>query len=357
MEMKRSAVKGNSRNERSIAILSRWNATCGVSLHAELIGQEFLNLGYNLKIFAPKIESASRWWHHRIVREDDGFFVKRCFEERDLNLSDGNLDEEVILSEDFDFLIVESYISLPYADIEKILPEVKKKAKVVAVIHEGSRADIEYSLEKFDKVIVFDERYKKMLGKIENVEIIPYPCHPIVEGRRKFGEDGLKFFTFGRQPSQEYEDYFRVLDKLCERYIFTYHIIRSDGFIAFKRPWLIQERKRVYDVYPYLHAADIHLIPKGNAKRVVVSSTFYQCLGALTPVVVPNTRHFETLPEINGVKPAVVYQDVEDLEEKIVRLIEDEKFREQVVSAARVYVERNRSDRVAKRFIEVLNSI
>ena len=339
-----------------IGILSRWNATCGISLHAELIGHEFIRLGYKLKVFAPYIKSANKWWHHKILREDE-VYIKRCYEEVAPDSTGGAIDKEAILSEEFDCLIIESYASLPYKAIEEIFPELKKKAKVIAVIHEGRRKDIKYSLDNFDRVVVFDERYKKMLGKSAKVEIVPYPCNPVVKSDRRFAEDGLKFLTFGRQPSYEYYDYIKALDDLSKRYDFTYKVIRSDGLIPFKRPWLVQERRRIDDVYPVLHSADLHLIPKRQTSYVVVSSTLCQCLGALVPTVVPDTRHFETLPEIEGVKPAIVYKDVDDLKEKIERVIEDEDYRRKVLRAAEKYVEENRSDKIAQTFLRLLDSI
>ena len=36
-----------------IAILSRWNTACGVSLHVELIGREWAKNGHSLTFFAP----------------------------------------------------------------------------------------------------------------------------------------------------------------------------------------------------------------------------------------------------------------------------------------------------------------
>ncbi|RLG96466.1 glycosyltransferase family 1 protein, partial [Candidatus Bathyarchaeota archaeon] len=283
--------------------------------------------------------------------------IKRCYEEVAPDSTGGAIDKEAILSEEFDCLIIEPYASLPYKAIEEIFPELKKKGKVIAVIHEGRRKDIKYSLDNFDRVVVFDERYKKMLGKSAKVEIVPYPCNPVVKSDRRFAEDGLKFLTFGRQPSYEYYDYIEALDDLSKRYDFTYKVIRSDGLIPFKRPWLVQERRRIDDVYPVLHSADLHLIPKRQTSYVVVSSTLCQCLGALVPTVVPDTRHFETLPEIEGVKPAIVYKDVDDLKEKIERVIEDEDYRRKVLRAAEKYVEENRSDKIAQTFLRLLDSI
>ena len=53
-----------------IAILSRWNTACGVSLHAELVGREFIKMGHELVVFAPN--------NIRPVAEDEDYVI-RCY--------------------------------------------------------------------------------------------------------------------------------------------------------------------------------------------------------------------------------------------------------------------------------------
>ncbi len=36
-----------------IALMSRWNTSCGVSIHAELVGREWIRMSHNLIVFAP----------------------------------------------------------------------------------------------------------------------------------------------------------------------------------------------------------------------------------------------------------------------------------------------------------------
>ncbi len=341
-----------------IGIITRWNATCGISMHAELITPEFRKMGHEVVIFAPYVHTANRWRHHRIIRDEEEAFVRRCYSElQPHTMTGGDFDTHAVLSEDPDFLIVESYASLPQRNVEELLK--KMNCVKIAVIHEGRREDIRYSdLRCFDAIAVFDERFIKELlpDYRDRAEIVPYPCHPVMRGHRRFAEDGLKFFTFGRQPRKEYEPYIKALDDLSNKYDFEYRIVRSDGLLDIERDWLVQERKRITnrEVYEYLHSSDIHLIPKGQTKNVVVSSTLCQCLGSLTPTVVPNTRHFECLPQE---KPAVIFKNVRDLESKLIKLIEDETFRNSVISAAERFVEENSSDKIARRFIELYKKL
>ncbi len=338
-----------------IAVVSRWNATCGVSMHAELIVPEFIRLGHEVKVFAPYVESANLWWHHRIIRNSEEDFVVRCYHElKPGSYEGGSFEEEKLLSYDPDFVIVESYTSIPYADIERLMR--KLDCVKIAVIHEGRRRDIRYSnLRCFDTLVVFDERFiREVVGEFSDItRVIPYPCHPAVRSSRKFAEDVLTFLSFGRQPEEEYEPYFKALDRFEEKYDFVYRVIRSDGLLNFSRRWLKQERRRLTneDVYTFLHSGDIHLIPKANIDAVVVSSTAFQCLGALIPTVAPATRHFELLDCV------VKFNDVDDLVAKLERLIEDEDFRREIVKRAEKYVEENRCDKIAKKFIELYEEL
>lgn len=343
-----------------IGIITRWNATCGVSMHAEMITEEFMKKGNDVLIFAPYIKSADKWWHHRIIREDEDFVI-RCYNELNPDtMSGGYIDFDKIRGENFDVLLVESYTSIPYKDVEKLVKEVKKDGvKVGIVVHEGSKEEMMYSsLSIFDFVAVFDERYKEMLdGYGGNIRVVPYPCHPVKEGNRTFGEDGIVFFSFGRQPEKEYEDFVEALKGLKNRYDFVYKIIRSDGLLKFKEDWIEQKQERIAstdEVYRYLHSSDIHLLPKGHTNKVVVSSTLCQCVGSLIPTIAPDTRHFEMLPEE---KPVILYRGVDDLREKIVEVIEDEDLREEIKKNAKRYVEENKAELIAKRFLDLFREV
>ncbi|ADB58642.1 glycosyltransferase family protein [Archaeoglobus profundus] len=334
-----------------IGIISRWKATCGISLHAEMIAKEFIEMGHEVIVFAPKLESANRWWHHISLGEDEPYVV-RCYEERTPDGGQGRFD---ITLPELDYVIVESYQWLPHEDVERTLR--RSNTFKVAVVHEQRRSEFRYSNPYiFNYIAVFDDRFAREVVSGGNIVVIPYPCHPIVRGNRRFAEDKLRFFTFGRQPVEEYKDYIEALDWLSKSYDFEYLVIRSNHLLPFDRDYLVQrvEKLSLEDIYRYLHKSDIHLIPKGQTDGCVVSSTLCQCLGALIPTVVPNTRHFENLPTIDGYKPAVIYENVEDLKGELVRLIEDEDFRRSVLRSAERYVEENRCDRIAKKFIELM---
>lgn len=93
-----------------IAILSRWNTACGVSLHAELIGREFVENGHNLTVFAPS--------NIRPVGKDEHYVV-RCFSD------EGDPIEtffypEPFLDTDYEILVAERVGHVPLEPIRCI---------------------------------------------------------------------------------------------------------------------------------------------------------------------------------------------------------------------------------------------
>jgi len=348
----------------TIGFLTRWNATCGVSLHAELLGRELLQRGHQIRVFAPTVESADRWWHHRIIQPDEDFVI-RCYEEAEPGavLRGGSVDAEWILSSDFDVFVVESYISIPYEAVSRILPKIRARVPTVLVVHEGAAEDLRFDQELFDAVVVFDRRYiGEVVEYTERVRIIPYPCCPVHREERPRPPElqgRMLFFSFGRQPVREYTDFLGVLERLSSRYDLLYWIVRSNGLVPVKKRWIVQwaERLSLDKLYEYLWIADVHLLPKGATQKVVVSSTVAQTLGALTPTVAPATRHFEAFPAYDGVKPVLTYRNQEELEQLLVRLVEDREFRQQVVRAAERYVQENSVEVVADAFLKLFDEL
>ncbi len=336
----------------AIGILSRWGATCGISMHAELIAPY---LG-DVRILAPYVESASRWWHHKTLREDEEYVI-RCYWESTPEGEEGRLDFGRIPTEELDALIVESYRQLPQRDVERLVDLLHRRGvPSLVIIHEGFSRDIRYKdINRFDRILIFDHRYKEILPKTSKVSIVPYPCFPLSPGTRTFAEDGIKLISFGRQPVGEFVPFFQALQELSKTYDFQYLVIRSNGELSQTYPWLRQERRRLQttqQVYEVLHRNDIHLIPKGDTAGVVVSSTLCQCLGSLVPSVVPFTRHFE----LHG-EEVVKFRDVNDLMYKLKRLIEDEDFRSHVKRSAAAYVLKNSAAEVAKKIRAILRVV
>ena len=354
-----------------ITMLTTWNATDGTSYHAELLRREFAKT-HKLTVFAPTLDTMSKDPHLlpiTIGKDED--FVIRGFEQT--WGSRGWVDDR-LCNEKCDVLVVESLDRTPIPNLLGMFPKIK--AKKVQVVHEPALPDKPgyYELD-FDAIVCFDHRYKTMLverypeGKIH---IIPYPCHPYVTGnkeraREKLGlpKDTLILFSFGRQPLAEYDDYLRLANELGKKYNLKYLVVRSDNSsdseavgktlrglsplceVRFERP-------SVDGVYDYLHASDIHLIPKGVSSGIVVSSTVFQCLGSGTPIVIPDTRYVEELD-----KEVVKYRpnDKAHLKSQVSRLLNEEIFKKATVNAAQEYVRENSAQKIAEKFMVLFLSL
>jgi len=356
-----------------IGILSRWNATCGISLHAELVAREWAAAGHKVVVFAPYPTSAGEDWHHKLIEgAEEEPWVMRCYDETD-EPTGGRIDIEKVLSFDMDVMVIEIYGRLPARSLGRLVRIVRSRGvPVVGVVHLTTPREFEpFAGIELNAYVVFDRRYVDEIlarylpkERLARVKEIPYPCVKglRVEPRRPgFASGKVLFFTFGRQPPEEYRDYLDALDRLSRSYDLVYWVIRSDGLLRVEKPWLVQWRRRppLDEVYSYLKAADVHLIPKSRGfGKVVVSSTVYQTLAAYVPTVIPDGRYVETIPsDSDGIGPVVKYKDLDDLTEKLRALIEDDGLRRRVVEEARRFVERHGSDRIAARFVELFEEL
>ncbi len=345
-----------------IAMMSRWNATCGISAHAELVGREWVKK-HALTVFAPTLESATDWHHNPIEREDEEFVI-RGYEQPEAIGKTGWIDER-LWKEDYDVLVLQGLELLPIPTLLDIFP--KMEAKKVLVWHEGRLPVYEdfYKLN-FDAIVCFDTRYKNALRRKypdEKIHIIPFPCRPVVkvEGDKKGARDELAIpgdktvlFSFGKQPLFEYEDYLWLANELKKKYDLKYLILRSYGEIPPKSDFLDVRRCRpeYEEICKYLHTSDIFLLPKRETESIVVSSTVCQCLGALTPIVAPDVRHVEQMD-----KEIVKYKNRGDLKDKVIRLIEEEEFKKEVLKHAEQYVRKNSAGKIAENFISLFEDI
>ncbi len=317
-----------------IAVVSRWNATCGVSLHAELITRFLKRGGAHVRVYAPTIKTAIRDWHHILLGRDEDYVI-RCYDETD-NPSNASARgcQGLISGWNPDIIIVEGYSRLPSRSIgEELLRAWSSGSRIVYVIHYFNYDEAAEHIRYLPPgaVAVFDERWlREVLYPYRNVieaytNVIGYPCAEPVEAQpyRPAGTEGkFLFFSFGRQPVEELLDYIRTLDMLSSKYDIVYYIVRSsEERLPWVKDWLIVEHRKLglKEIYSRLYGANIHLIPKGWTWKVVVSSTLYQTMASTTPVVVPDTRYFETIPSTVVIK----YWGIKDLAGKLRRILDD----------------------------------
>lgn len=341
-------------------MMSAWNQTSGVSIHAELVGREWVKMGQKLKVFS----FLERDFHgHALIGTDEEYII-RCF---GTPMSSNYLNPIPFLREDHDFFIVQDLGMLPKDKLGKIFYHIRKKAKTILVVHTNKlRDDPSFYQFDWDAIVCFDYRYKNILREVypENrIHIIPFPCHPWVKGnqeesRRRLGLplDKKIIFVFG-QKWRNMLDTLPALLEIRKEYPLLLLIFsaaqRIYGLDILERNTII--RKEVLEqkmIYEYLSAADAMIFGKHSVEGAVLSSTAHLILGSGCPIIARDSSFFELMG-----KEVLKYKDLEEFKECIVSAFEKDEKYEKSRKAAKEYVKKNSSNTVAEEFIKLFNKL
>ncbi|MBW2057485.1 MAG: hypothetical protein JRJ26_08315 [Deltaproteobacteria bacterium] len=345
-----------------ITMMSRWNIPCGVSLHAELIGRAWVEMGHDLTVLAPV-----EWEGYRSSPDEP--YVRRCYRLPEPRRKEGFFfDPKPFLHGDPDIFVVENLEILPMEDLLRIYPHIRKRAKTVLVVHEGRPpADQTFYRFDWDGVVCFDRRYKRFLKEIypeERIHIIPYPCHPVRHGdkseaRQKLGlpQDKRIIFNYGigvyrhlhLLPSIKRVNHDHPLMLLTMTHIQDWYELFDAVRWAYPFIELRKGEIPTDELYTYLHASDVLLIHKDSAEAVVVPSTACLCLGAGRPILAYDTNFFETF---DG--EVIKYRE---LEVTLRELFQDKYDIESTLESAERFVKRNSSEVVAETFLRLFESL
>ena len=347
-----------------IAMMTPWNVACGVSIHAELIGREWVKAGHELKVFAPQEEG-------KLPTARDEPFVSRCYS-RGKDFHGGLerlwLDSEPLLKSDYEFFVAQNLELLPVRELAEIFPQITGKAKTTLVIHEGDKsclASSEYQAFNWDTVICFDERYRTEFSKLfstESIRVIPYPAHPKLlgdkeESRKKLGLplDGRIILTYGISMQQHLPVFFAIkqLNKAFPlKYLLLAHETPAEILNEVKAKYDFVEVREgahsIEELYSYLHASDVLLLHKQSA-GLVVSSSVYLCLGSGCPIVIFEGRYTEDLGE-----EVFKYKNLGELQRLLARMFEGESSRQEAIDK---FLTEREASKVASSFIELFSSI
>ncbi len=345
-----------------IAMMSTWNAACGVSTHAELIGREWVRMGHELKVFAPANDE-------KVITDKDESYVTRCYtvdREPVKGLKPSSLDKEVCLESDYDIFIIQNLELMPMDKLLEIWPQIKARAKTIQVIHEGYPPPYpEFYRFDPDAIVCFDERYLKLFSRKflrEKIRIIPFPCHPLELGdraraRRKLGLPLEKkiIFTYGLSMWLRLFPLPAVAE-LAKTYDLLWLMISAEGgrellnrakgkyrFIEARYAALSLE-----ELYTYLHAADALLLYTQNP-NMVVSSMVYLCLGSGCPIIISEGRYTEDLGE-----EVFKYRDFDELKEVLAEVFAGRKPEQKAVEK---FMAEKSARGVAQRFIGLFESL
>ena len=340
-----------------IALMGGWNLASGASIHSELLGRE-LAKNNDLLVLSFYRDSS----HGLCFTRKDEKYVVRCF----TKYGDKNprLDPTPFIKKDYDLFIVEDLGMLPIELLAKIFPKIKKKAKTINVIHDGKPSS-KPGFYKFDwdAVVCFDERYKNFLKKKypkEKIHIIPYPSLPLNPGNKEKSRKQLNLpknkkiiFLFGRLAADLTSEFIAIY-KLAFKYDILLLVVSDDkGTIAkigkvrdnnFELE-LMDKDLTLDELYQYLHASDVLLYPKPPSSHVVVSSTIFQCMGSLCPIVAYDSNFVSTFSD-----EIFKYKNNKELELCLSEIFKKGEKYKKVMSSVKAYLKKNSSVKVAQMF-------
>jgi glycosyltransferase involved in cell wall biosynthesis len=286
-----------------IGMMSAWNEDCGASIHAELIGKEWIKMGHQLFIFSFLKED----FHGTAIVNKDENFVFRCFTTS--RQKNPILDAKPILEVDYDIFITQDLGMLPQDELAKIFPFIKTRAKTIMIIHHNKLPD-NPSFYQFDwdAIVCFDDRYYNFLSQVfpkDKLHIIPYPCYTKIEedkfkAREKLGlpQDRYILLTFGQKVKNNLSLLPSLEDIACRFPILLLVVSKKDldrikSYKANTLEILIREETpNIEKLYSYLHASDVLLYHQPSVPGAVVSSTAYQCLGSFCPILALKSNFF-----------------------------------------------------------------
>jgi len=348
-----------------IGMMGAWNTDSGASIHAELIGRGWVELGHKLTVFTFLKES----FHGTAITGEDEDYLIRCFSTS--RATPQTLDPVPLLTSDYQFFVAQDIGMIPKDLLGKIFPHVKKKAKTINVIHDGKLSpDPSFYQFDWDAIVCFDERYAKFLRTAypENkIFIIPYPCFPWRPGNKEETRKRLNLpqhkkiiFLFGL-ASVKAADAFPTLKSLAKEYplkvlvVTTYPpSLEKWRKIAQENPFVELREKvlNIEELYSYLYASDLFFYHKASLPWAAVSSTAYQVLGSGCPMVALYSNFVEEFG-----KAIMTYEDKKGMITNIRSVFEeDERYRELIKEQKR-YVEENSGIRIAEKFVELFKKL
>ncbi len=356
-----------------IGMIGAWNSDSGASIHAELVGRSWVELGHRLSVFSFYKTS----FHGTAIVGKDEDYVARCFTTS--NAKTVSFDARPILSADYEIFVAQDHGMIPNDPLGKIFHWIKNKARTVCVIHDGGlKDDPAFYQFDWDAIVCFDKRYEdflKLAYPKDRIFLIPYPCHKWVIGnelsvtrslmqtsRKKLNLplDKKIIFLFG--PASYYgAEVFPTIDALGEKYPIYILIVTDDknslnawNKIKPKNGKIEIRRGHPYieEIYTYLYASDIALYNKPSKGGAVVSSMAYQCLGAGRPIVALDSNFVANFGDA-----VMKYKNKQELRRNIISVFEkDERF-VYTMKKAKEFADKNNGMEVAKKFIALFESL
>lgn len=338
-----------------IGMMTAWNQDSGVSVHAELIGREWVKMGYRLRVFSFFPYD----FHGTALVGRDEDYVIRCFTTS--TSKNPYLDPRPFLESDFDVFVTQDLGMLPKDELGKIFHHIQRKAVTVTIIHDSHPSpDPSFYQFVWDGIVYFDSRYREFLRRYfpeEDLYMIPFPCSPLRLGDKLSAREKLDLpldkkiiFIFGHRL----KEYLPVLPVIED---FTSH---SDSMLLvvserdlevirnMKNTIIRTESPPIERLYDYLHASDVLIIHRRPVKGALVSSTAYQCLGSGCPILASDTSYFETLRDV-----VITYSNLQEFREGLFDILNNGERLQKVRSALKEFINKNSAEIIAKQYIKL----
>ena len=345
-----------------IGMMSAWNQTSGVSIHAELVGRKWIEQSQDLQVFS----FLENDFHGRSLVGQDEDYVIRCFGTRQMT---NFLDPVPFVESDYEIFVAQDINMIPMEKLAKIFPIIKRKAKTVHVVHENRLShEPSFYSHHWDALICFDNRFKDFLSKVypeDMIHIIPFPSTGWNPGDKKKAREELDLpsdvkivFVFGQKWRHIKKEEIEVLKELSNTYDLLTIIIsetqRVVGFDLSECTHIFKKEVLERDkLQQYLHASDTWLFPKRSLDNfAVLSSTIHFALGSGC-IATARDSNF-----LYGMKDAVLrYNTKEEFRQCLIDAFEKTDNWNKARVAAKRCSEEHESGKVSKMFLELFKKL
>lgn len=351
-----------------IGMICAWNSNSGASIHAELVGRAWVEMGHELSVFSFYPYS----FHGTALVNEDESYVTRCFTTS--TADEVRFDPRPLLAAQYEVFVVQDHGMIPNDPLGRIFHRIRRRAKTVAVIHDGKLSeDPSFYQFPWDAIVAFDDRYRSFLAEAyrdEKIVEISYPAYPLVPGdmsvaRAKLGLPAERKIILLFGPAAAYAvEAIPALDDLCQEdgdrmvLLVTQDEEALQGFRAARdagglRIEIREEAPGIQKLYDYLYASDVLLFHKHSAGHAVISSTVFQCLGSACPIVALDSDYL--YPFRRG--EVLIYRDLEGLKAHVRDALSRGEGYRRSRQAIERFLAKNNAMEVAKRFIQLFTSL
>ena len=351
-----------------IGMICAWNSNSGASIHAELVGRAWVEMGHELSVFSFYPYS----FHGTALVNEDESYVTRCFTTS--TADEVRFDPRPLLAAQYEVFVVQDHGMIPNDPLGKIFHRIRRRAKTVAVIHDGKLSeDPSFYQFPWDAIVAFDDRYRSFLAEAywdEKIVEISYPAYPLVPGemsvaRAKLGLPAERkiIFLFGLAAASAVEA-IPALEDLCqedgdrlvllvtqdEEALQAFRAARNAGGLRIE---IREEAPDIQKLYDYLYASDALLLHKHSAGHAVISSTVFQCLGSGCPIVALDSNYVH--PFRQG--EVLIYRDLEGLKGRVRDALSKGEGYRRSQQAVERFLAKNNGTEVARQFVELFDSL